>query len=130
MFPGLGGMMSIDFPTLPAGPLTQMHVVVQIPNDGDARAGGTVHFGDGASTTVLVAEKAPTTASCGNVDEDGVGGLTLLTVTLRDVRTGASYTATILPTNGEADTRGQHPATVTLTGGGRTLTAVGALTIR
>ena len=129
MLGGMMGMMHVVPYKAAAGPLTRMHLVVRIPDDGDARASGTVHFGDGASTTVLVAEQAPTTASCADVDGDGVGGLTRLTVTLRDVRTGEPFLATVLPDGGEADEAGLYPATLVLTGP-RTITATGTLRIK
>ncbi len=57
-------------------------------------------------------------ASCADLDHDGIAGLTGAGIEFRATRSGDLYTATILPTDGEADERGRHPATVTLTGAG------------
>ena len=102
---------------------------VSVDANGQARVEGGARIQDGTSSTVLVAEQ-PAQASCADVDQDGLAGLTMLTHALRDVRSGELFTATVLPTDGEADTPGRHPATVTLTGGGRTLTAAGMLVIQ
>jgi len=93
-------------------------VVVRVDRDGLARAGGNVRLRAGTSTTVLVAEQGPTTASCADADRDGVGGLTGLTFTLRDVRTGEQFLATVVPDE-EADRAGPRRATLRL-GGSRT----------
>jgi hypothetical protein len=103
---------------------------VTIDPSGQVRVGGPAGVQDGTSNTILVAEQFNQAASCKDLDDDGIAGLTGAVIQFRAIRSGDSYTATILPTNGEADTLGQHPATVTLTGGGRTLTAIGTLTIQ
>jgi hypothetical protein len=97
---------------------------------GQVRVGGAARVQDGTSNTILVAEQLHQPASCADLDDDGIAGLTGALIDFRAVRSGESFTASVLPTDGEADERGRHPATVTLTGGGRTLTALGTLTVQ
>jgi hypothetical protein len=103
---------------------------VTIDANGQARVEGGGRVQDGLSTTLLVAEKLPEPASCKDLDDDDIVGLTGAVIDFRAARSGELYTATILPTDGEADERGPHLATVTLTGGGRTLTELGTLVIQ
>jgi hypothetical protein len=77
-----------------------------VDDDGEARGHGAVHIQDSLSKTILVADGAAQ-ASCADADGDGVGGLVRLTVGLRDIRTGASYTAVISPLEGDVDESGR-----------------------
>jgi hypothetical protein len=105
----------------------QAHVT--IGSDGQARVDGRSRLHDGTSNTIMLAEGHPD-MSCGNLDHDDIAGLTGAVIDFRATRSGQLFTATVLPTNGEADALGRHAATVTFTGGGRTLTADGTLVIQ
>jgi hypothetical protein len=105
-------------------------VLVTIGRDGQARAQGAARIRHSNGTMPLVAERSPTAASCADADGDGRVGLTLLTFTLRDVRTGERVAATVVPNDGEADDPGLHPATIVLDGRVSSITAPGTLRVK
>lgn len=80
--------------------------VATIDRDGDARGHGAVHIRDGTSNTILVADGSAD-ASCADTDGDDTAGLARLSFGLREVRTGARFTAEVSPVNGNIDHQGR-----------------------
>lgn len=52
---------------------------------------------------MLIAEAAPTTASCADTDDDGVAGVTGLQFVMRHVRSGELVSVSVIPASGEID---------------------------
>ncbi len=102
--------------TSPGGTPLAMQAHVTLDPDGQARVEGAARVQDGASNTIMVAEDHPD-MSCADLDDDGIAGLTEAVIDFRATRSGELFKVTVLPTDGEADERGRHPAAVTLTGG-------------
>lgn len=95
------------------GPL--LHLVVRVDRNGDERAHGVLAPG-GRRSDVLVAEPDGTQASCADIDDDGVAGLTLIVAAFSFPRTGERLVATMVPQNGEIDAAGWHPMTIHVAG--------------
>jgi hypothetical protein len=73
---------------------------------------GSIH--DGTSNTVLVAERYSSSASCADVDNDGIAGLTSLQLVMRNVRTHELLPVSIVPTDGEIDDRDVEDVTIVI----------------
>jgi hypothetical protein len=89
-----------------------INVEVTFGEDKLAQTSGSAHITDGTSNTLLVAERAPTTATCEDTDEDGVAGLAVLEFQMRNVRTGELVAASVLPLDGDIDDGEQHPVAI------------------
>lgn len=82
--------------------------------DGGVEARGTIHTRDDAGITVLIADRAGTTAACADIDRDGNAGITFLQVVGHDPRSGAQTVVTFVPSTGEIGERGDHDVRIVL----------------
>lgn len=100
----------------PVQNLKQLTLAAHSTGDGPIRprlvfAAGSAEIGDGSSNTILVSERY-VRSSCADVDGNGVAGLTLLRVPMREVRSGKRVTVLIVPNDGEIDGGGTERVTV------------------
>jgi hypothetical protein len=93
-------------------------LTVTVNDTGEARGHGAIVIRDDISNTVLVAD-GTAEASCGDLDDDGFGGLTSLTIGLQDVHTGERSIAIVAPAGGEVDESGRVEAQLVLERGSR-----------
>lgn len=93
------------------GEIGPLHLVVRVDRNGDERAHGVLAPG-GSRSDLLVAEPDGTQASCADIDDDGVAGLTSIVAAFSSPRTGERLVTTMAPQSGEIDTAGWHPMTI------------------
>ena len=75
--------------------------------------GGMAQITDGTSNTVFVAEKTVRT-SCTDVDGDGIAGIGLIEIDMRNVETGAITTVRIIPVDNELDENGEEEVLIVI----------------
>jgi hypothetical protein len=109
----------VDRPASDAqGAVANFHVGISIERGGLAFAVGAMQIQDGASNTLLVAEKHIRPAlTCADTDHDAIAGLTFLQFTMRNVKTGAPVVVTVLPADGEIDESGVELVTLVIVEG-------------
>lgn len=99
----------------------QTHFLLTVSSDGTARVHGVRLIPDGTTSgTVLVAENEPATATCADLDLDGVAGLTSLEFNVRDVSTGEVLPVSLTPVDGELDESGEKELTLVVGNDSRT----------
>jgi hypothetical protein len=77
---------------------------------------GRAQVRDGTSNTVFFAEQYRAFVSCGDVNLDGIAGITVLQFSLRDARTGAIVPVSVIPRDGELDRPGEEAVTIVIGG--------------
>lgn len=87
------------------------HVVLSLSADGDAEARGTVHVRDGTANTVLIIGEEPPQATCADIDEDGVAGITSLQLVGRNPQSGEEVLVFFLGAR-DLDERGEYDVRV------------------
>jgi hypothetical protein len=75
------------------------------------RGAGMAHITDGTSNTILAGE-GPVRLSCTDVDNDGVAGIGLIELEMREAGSGEITVVRVIPLDGEIDEDGDEPVLI------------------